>query len=127
MSRLLPVLFSLVALPAFAATLKNTLVNHPSPYLAMHSEDPVHWQEWQASVLKDAQRDNKLIFLSSGYFACHWCHVMQQENYQDKDVARLLNQHFIPVKIDRELSPDLDRYLIEFAEKAAGHAAGLNT
>ncbi|AZR81218.1 thioredoxin domain-containing protein [Thiomicrospira sp. S5] len=122
MSRLLPVLFSLVALPAFAATVNNTLVNHPSPYLAMHSEDPVHWQEWQASVLKDAQRDNKLIFLSSGYFACHWCHVMQQENYQDKDVARLLNQHFIPVKIDRELSPDLDRYLIEFAEKAAGHA-----
>ncbi len=88
----------------------------------MHSQDPVHWQEWQASVLKTAQQDNKLIFLSSGYFACHWCHVMQQENYQDKDVARLLNEYFIPVKIDRELSPDLDRYLIDFAEKAAGHA-----
>lgn len=88
----------------------------------MHGQDPVNWQLWQPSVLKTAQQTNQLIFLSSGYFSCHWCHVMQQENYQDPTIAAYLNQHFISVKIDRELSPDIDQYLIQFAKKAAGHA-----
>ncbi|MGC9386955.1 MAG: thioredoxin domain-containing protein [Hydrogenovibrio sp.] len=104
------------------STAASPLNDHPSPYLAMHSDDPVHWQEWQPSVLTTAAAENKLIFLSSGYFACHWCHVMQQENYQNPEIAAYLNRHFINVKIDRELTPDLDRYMIAFAEKAAGHA-----
>ncbi|RUM92989.1 MAG: thioredoxin domain-containing protein [Thiomicrospira sp.] len=101
---------------------KNALDEHASPYLAMHGKDPVNWQLWQPSVLKTAQKNNQLIFLSSGYFSCHWCHVMQQENYQNTTVATYLNQHFLSVKIDRELSPDIDQYLIQFAQKAAGHA-----
>lgn len=105
-----------------SALTSNSLANNPSPYLAMHAKDPVHWQPWQASVLKQAQQTNRIIMISSGYFSCHWCHVMQRENYQNLEVATYLNQHFISVKVDRELMPDLDRYLIAFAKKASGHA-----
>ena len=88
----------------------------------MHDKDPVHWQLWNADVLKQAEQQNKLIFISSGYFSCHWCHVMQHENYQHKQTAAFLNQHYISVKIDRELNPELDKTLIDFAEKATGQA-----
>jgi len=100
----------------------NALKNHPSPYLAMHAQDPVNWLDWSADVLQQAQTLNKPILISSGYFACHWCHVMQQENYLDPVAAQSMNQHFISVKIDRELHPDLDRYLIEFARQLTGRA-----
>ncbi|MBE0493046.1 MAG: thioredoxin domain-containing protein [Thiomicrospira sp.] len=100
----------------------SALTNHPSAYLAMHADDPVNWQLWQQDTLNQAKQQNKLILISSGYFACHWCHVMQQENYQDPQVAALLNQHFISVKIDRELSPDLDDHLLAFARRATGQA-----
>ena len=100
----------------------NQLHNHNSEYLAMHATDPVDWQLWSADILKQAQAENKLIFISSGYFSCHWCHVMQHENYQNVFTAKQLNQHFISVKIDRELNPELDKTLIEFAEKATGQA-----
>jgi hypothetical protein len=120
-------LAAIFALPSQANELpnhfnSNQLGNNPSPYLAMHASDPVHWQTWQASILQQAQKSNKIIMISSGYFSCHWCHVMQSENYRNQQVADYLNQHFISVKIDRELMPDLDRYLIEFARKASGHA-----
>jgi hypothetical protein len=100
----------------------NALNNHPSAYLAMHGQDPVHWQDWQPAVLQTAQAQNKLILISSGYFACHWCHVMQAETYQNLTSARLLNEHFISVKLDRELHPELDRYLIDFAKRTTGQA-----
>lgn len=100
----------------------NALLNNPSPYLAMHAHDPVNWHSWSQQVLEQAQKQNKLILVSSGYFACHWCHVMQRENYQDSQAAQYINQHFIAVKVDRELSPDLDAYLIRFAERATGRA-----
>lgn len=101
---------------------QNELYQHASPYLAMHGQDPVNWLNWQASALTKAKHENKIIMISSGYFSCHWCHVMQKNNYHDTKTAEYLNQHFISVKIDRELTPDLDRYLIDFAQKAAGHA-----
>lgn len=88
----------------------------------MHGHDPVHWLEWQQETLKKAQSENKIIMISSGYFSCHWCHVMQKENYQNTETADFLNHYFVSVKIDRELSPDLDRYLINFSEKTAGYA-----
>lgn len=88
----------------------------------MHGQDDVHWHLWSQDTLNLAKRENKLILISSGYFSCHWCHVMQAENYQNKALAKFLNQHFINVKIDRELTPDLDTFLIQFAQKAAGHA-----
>lgn len=100
----------------------SPLTNHPSAYLAMHADDPVNWQLWQRATLNQAKQQNKLILISSGYFACHWCHVMQQENYQDPQVSALLNQHFVSIKIDRELSPDLDDHLLSFARRATGQA-----
>ena len=101
---------------------KNALYQHASPYLDMHGRDPVRWQEWNAKTLKQAQAQKKLIFVSSGYFSCHWCHVMQRESYQNDEVAKLLNTFFIPVKVDRELNPALDSLLIDFTERTQGHA-----
>ncbi len=119
----LPLLF----LAAFFASiswagLTNQLAHHPSPYLALHGEDPVQWQDWSQAVLDQARAENKLIYISSGYFACHWCHVMQRESYQDPAIAKVLNEYFIPVKIDRELQPALDAHLIDFVQRTRGHA-----
>ncbi len=108
------------SLPALA--LQNQLANSPSPYLAMHGDDPVHWQSWNAQTLALAKKEGKLLFISSGYFACHWCHVMQRESYQNAAIARLLNTWFIPVKIDRELNSALDEHLIDFVQRTQGHA-----
>ncbi len=102
--------------------LKNQLAGHPSPYLAMHGHDPVAWQAWGETALRRARESGKPLYLSSGYFACYWCHVMQHESYADPEVAKWLNRYFIPVKIDRELQPGLDAYLIEFVTATRGHA-----
>jgi len=102
--------------------LRNRLADHPSPYLAMHGQDPVHWQVWGPEAWQAARRQNKLLFVSSGYFSCHWCHVMQRESYRDPQIAALLNRHFIPVKVDRELQPALDARLIDFVERTRGQA-----
>jgi len=102
--------------------LSNQLKQHPSPYLALHGNDPVLWQDWGPEVVQRAKAENKLIFISSGYFSCHWCHVMQRESYADQAVADLLHKLAIPVKIDRELQPALDSWLIDFTERTAGQA-----
>ena len=104
------------------AALTNELRDHPSPYLSLHGGDPVQWQSWGGEVLEKARAEDKLIYISSGYFACHWCHVMQQESYRDPEVASLLNKHFIPVKVDRELQPALDAHLIDFVQRTRGQA-----
>ncbi|MCU7959675.1 MAG: DUF255 domain-containing protein [gamma proteobacterium symbiont of Bathyaustriella thionipta] len=114
-------LLLLLAAPATAG-LSNQLAQHASPYLAMHGNDPVAWQDWGPEVLEKARSENRPIFISSGYFACHWCHVMQRESYSDPRIAALLNQNFIPVKIDRELQTALDDYLIGFVQKTRGSA-----
>jgi len=103
-----------------AAPAANVLIGHASPYLALHGRDPVAWQEWNAETLARAKRENKLLFVSVGYFSCHWCHVMQRESYQDAAIAALLNRHFIPVKVDRELNGALDAALIEFVDRLQG-------
>ena len=100
--------------PAFA--LDNQLGDHPSPYLALHGDDPVAWQDWTPSAVERARAENKLLYISIGYFSCHWCHVMQQESYRDDQIAAVLNESYIPVKVDRELEPALDARLIEFAQ-----------
>jgi uncharacterized protein YyaL (SSP411 family) len=115
-------LVSAFAQNAASVELNNQLAEHPSPYLALHGNDPVHWQEWDEHVLERARQENKLVFLSIGYFACHWCHVMQRESFQDSEVAAYINKHFIPVKIDRELQEALDARMIEFAEETRGRA-----
>ncbi|MEE9447933.1 MAG: DUF255 domain-containing protein [Arenicellales bacterium] len=98
------------------APLSNQLKDHASPYLALHGTDPTAWQAWGPEVLARAKKENKLILLSSGYFSCHWCHVMQRESYKHPDVAKALNNGFIPVKIDRELEPALDKRLMAYAQ-----------
>ncbi|MGD9297357.1 MAG: DUF255 domain-containing protein, partial [Chromatiales bacterium] len=69
------------------AVFPNALRDHLSPYLAMHGNDPVDWRDWGEAALDEAQESGKLLFISSGYFSCHWCHVMQQESYQDDEIA----------------------------------------
>ncbi|MEC9079737.1 MAG: DUF255 domain-containing protein, partial [Pseudomonadota bacterium] len=103
-----------------ALALNNELESHPSPYLALHGDDPVAWQEWGPEAFAAAQRENKLVYVSVGYFSCHWCHVMQDESYQHPDIAKILNRHFIPVKVDRELQPALDEALMAFVQSTQG-------
>lgn len=105
-----------------AFSLENRLKSHASPYLAMHGNDPVLWQEWNSETVNRAKKEGKLIYVSSGYFSCHWCHVMQRESYKNKDVARILNSNFIPVKVDREINSALDSRLIDFVERTQGRA-----
>lgn len=122
MLRIVFLLLLFVLSPLSVASPENQLRDNASPYLALHADDPVNWQVWDQSVLDRARQENKLIFVSSGYFACHWCHVMRRESYQNKAIAALLNEHFIPVKIDRELEPALDAHLIEFVRSTRGSA-----
>ncbi len=122
-SSLICVLFSIVSNTVLSKALNgNQLQNHASPYLAMHGSDPVNWQEWTADTVARAKLENKVLFVSSGYFSCHWCHVMQKESYKNKEIAAFINKHFIAVKVDRELNPALDARLIDFAERTTGHA-----
>ncbi len=117
-------LLLILLLPAAAGAVApaNRLANHPSPYLALHGSDPVAWQEWNADTVARARRENRLLFVSVGYFACHWCHVMQRESYKDPRTAALLNRDFIPVKVDRELNSGLDDALQGFSAQLNGVA-----
>jgi uncharacterized protein YyaL (SSP411 family) len=110
------------AAPAGASGLEltNQLKAHPSPYLAQHGSDPVAWQEWGDAVFERALAENKLVYVSVGYFSCHWCHVMQRESYNDSRIASQLNKDFIPVKVDRELEPALDDALMAFVQRTQG-------
>jgi uncharacterized protein YyaL (SSP411 family) len=86
----------------------NRLANETSPYLLQHADNPVDWYPWSEEALQEAQTEDKPIFLSIGYSACHWCHVMAHESFGDEEVAAVLNQHFVSIKVDREERPDLD-------------------
>lgn len=86
----------------------NRLLQASSPYLAMHGHDPVDWRPWGPDAMAEAERRNVPIFLSIGYYACHWCHVMHKESFKDPAVAAYMNDHFVPIKVDREERPDID-------------------
>lgn len=116
------VLLSLALILSAASVDANELTDHPSPYLAMHGDDPVKWQDWRSTLLTNAREQDKLVFVSSGYFACHWCHVMQRESYRDDEIAKRLNRSFITVKLDRELHPALDAYLVNFVQQTRGNS-----
>ena len=100
----------------------NALENSASPYLRLHASDPVHWQEWGPGLAARAESEDRLIFVSVGYFACHWCHVMQRESFASLEAAALLNEHFVSAKVDRELAPALDAQLIRFVQATLGRA-----
>ena len=87
----------------------NELINETSPYLLQHAKNPVNWRPWNESVFKDASTNDKLVILSIGYSTCHWCHVMEEESFEDLEVAKLMNDNFISIKVDREERPDLDK------------------
>ncbi len=105
-----------------AMAAENALKDHPVPYLALHGEDPIHWQEWGPGVMEAARRDNRIVLVSIGYFSCHWCHVMQRESFQDPDIAGIANRHFIFAKVDREMHPVLDDAMMSFAQSTLGQA-----
>jgi uncharacterized protein YyaL (SSP411 family) len=99
---------------------KNALQNATSPYLLQHAENPVNWEEWSDEVLGRARKENKPLLISVGYAACHWCHVMAHESFEDDAVAELMNTHFICIKIDREERPDIDHVYMEAAQMLTG-------
>ena len=88
----------------------NQLANETSPYLLQHKNNPVNWYAWNDTTFKIAKKENKLIFLSIGYSTCHWCHVMAEESFEDKEVAKLLNDNYISIKVDKEQFPHIDTY-----------------
>ena len=98
----------------------NALINETSPYLLQHARNPVHWQPWGETALEQAQRENKLLVVSIGYAACHWCHVMERESFEDSAVAALMNEHFVSIKVDREERPDVDQVYMEAAQLMTG-------
>src|SRR5438876_5374865 len=86
----------------------NRLAREKSPYLLQHAHNPVDWYPWGPEAFEKAKKEGKPIFLSIGYSSCHWCHVMEHESFEDEGIARLLNDHFVAIKVDREERPDLD-------------------
>src|SRR5919106_1171562 len=91
------------------ADMRNRLAEATSPYLLQHSDNPVHWQPWDETALAEARARDKPILLSIGYAACHWCHVMAHESFENPAIAALMNEHFVGIKVDREERPDLDQ------------------
>jgi uncharacterized protein len=98
----------------------NRLARERSPYLLQHAANPVDWYPWGAEALERALREDKPIFLSIGYSTCHWCHVMEHESFENADIASLLNQDFVSIKVDREERPDVDRVYMSFVQATTG-------
>src|SRR6266581_412709 len=94
--------------PHAATARPNHLLGQTSPYLLQHLDNPVDWYPWGEEALQQAKKANKPIFLSIGYSACHWCHVMEREAFSDQEIARILKENFVSIKVDREERPDLD-------------------
>jgi uncharacterized protein YyaL (SSP411 family) len=99
----------------------NRLAQETSPYLLQHADNPVDWYPWGEEALARAREEDKPILLSVGYAACHWCHVMEHESFEDERTAALMNEHFVPVKVDREERPDLDSVYMDAVVSLTGH------
>src|SRR5919106_2034191 len=98
----------------------NRLAQETSPYLLQHKDNPVDWQPWGPDALDRAAREDKPILLSIGYAACHWCHVMERESFEDEETAALMNERFVCIKLDREERPDLDAIYMEASQAMTG-------
>ncbi|HEY8639890.1 MAG TPA: DUF255 domain-containing protein, partial [Solirubrobacterales bacterium] len=99
----------------------NRLAQETSPYLLQHSDNPVDWHPWGEEALDRAQGEDRPILLSVGYSACHWCHVMERESFEDTETAAFMNEHFVNVKVDREERPDVDSLYMEATQAMTGH------
>lgn len=100
--------------------MSNRLKNQSSPYLLQHAENPVDWYPWGEEAFEKAKLENKPIFLSIGYSTCHWCHVMAHESFENKEIAKILNQYFISIKVDREERPDIDSVYMSVCQALTG-------
>jgi uncharacterized protein YyaL (SSP411 family) len=98
----------------------NRLIHERSPYLLQHAHNPVDWYPWGEEAFEKARRENKPIFLSVGYSTCHWCHVMERESFANPEIARILNEHFVSIKVDREERPDVDSVYMTFVQASTG-------
>lgn len=99
----------------------NALIHAQSPYLLQHAHNPVQWVEWSEAAWEQAKREDKLVLVSVGYSACHWCHVMERECFEDEDTAAIMNEHFICIKVDREERPDIDQLYMEAVQLISGN------
>ena len=106
---------------ATAHKFTNALAKERSPYLLQHAHNPVNWLPWGEEAFAKAKAEDKPIFLSSGYSTCHWCHVMERESFENEDVAKVINENFIPIKVDREERPDVDLTYMTYVQAASGH------
>ena len=98
----------------------NSLINETSPYLLQHAHNPVNWYAWNKETLEIAKKEDKLILISIGYAACHWCHVMEHESFEDSTVAKVMNENFINIKVDREERPDVDQIYMNAVQLMTG-------
>ncbi|UCH95238.1 MAG: thioredoxin domain-containing protein, partial [Candidatus Aminicenantes bacterium] len=98
----------------------NHLINESSPYLLLHAHNPVDWYPWGQEALKKAKKENKLLIISIGYAACHWCHVMEEESFSNEGVAEVMNKYFVSIKVDREERPDIDQVYMDAAQMLTG-------
>ncbi len=98
----------------------NLLVHENSPYLLQHAYNPVRWFPWCEAAFEKARSENKPVFLSVGYSSCHWCHVMEQESFENDRIAQLLNREFVAVKVDREEHPDIDKFYMTYVQATSG-------
>src|SRR5947199_7585376 len=99
----------------------NRLAGETSPYLLQHAHNPVDWYPWGPEALQRAKEEDKPILLSIGYSACHWCHVMERESFENEQIARTMNENFVNIKVDREERPDLDAVYMEAVQAMTGH------
>src|SRR5687767_12622541 len=99
----------------------NRLAHETSPYLLQHANNPVDWYPWGPEALERSKREQKPIFLSIGYSACHWCHVMEHESFEDETIAAALNERFVNIKVDREERPDLDQIYMAAVQLMTQH------
>ena len=98
----------------------NKLIDETSPYLLQHAHNPVDWQPWSPKAMVEAKKNNKLIIISIGYAACHWCHVMEHESFEDSLTADLMNTYYVPIKVDREEHPDVDKIYMSAVQQLTG-------
>jgi uncharacterized protein len=122
---ILLVVFALHSLRVFAANgveekYTNRLIHEKSPYLLQHAHNPVDWYPWGQEAFDKAKKENKPIFLSVGYSTCHWCHVMEHESFENPEIAKLMNDNFVSIKVDREERPDIDQVYMTFVQATTG-------
>src|SRR5918992_506383 len=100
---------------------ENRLARETSPYLLQHAHNPVDWFPWGDEAFAKARAEDKPVLLSVGYSACHWCHVMERESFEDPEIATVMNEHFVNVKVDREERPDVDQIYMQAVQSMTGH------